>query len=651
MLITVKTFNGHNINDGSSYRTLLQNPYGMPDAMAVFIEQTNADAVDAGLYTVNVQQKVLKISVLNYANRYSLISQLKTWFKRGTQGELVVNFADDGVDYQMTCRVVNLVQDDNYPDRFTAILQSGISEWRAVTESMQATWTATGTTETQNISVGGKDETFLSVDITAVAGPASGYLYQNLYQLPNTPNLVHGLVPWCITVNTATLVSAGKMQADCDDLRIIDLNTGQELKRWIANPNNASTKVWVNLNFSLAGSFTLLTAVASSGAVEYLQFDANASGYINLLPPTGIVYHGTEWFAYSSKDATNSRLYISQRGVFGTTMQAHSANDVFNFLQYPLLMKYGNASAAAPSASDPNYDDTKPLPNLASSSNTSWVWTTSDKFYDPEHPNRTGGWTFIKQTLGPESEAFFVKQDAASGDPALGFKVASFEFASVWKDENVVFKGLLSRATGFTSVSMTGDKYRSNENWIGNTLWAFSYIGGLFTGQYLVRLWDEATPASAGSWTPWTHNSVSVTPRHQQSLEFWFWGGYPAAANAYAVSEMLTCTVVFDSTYIPTGTLLGEVGNYPLEVTLENETTGDAVTLNFTMLIGSTFSLDGETNTVQYNGVNAFGAVTMDDEGRAAYLRLQGGVTNTIRISGDDLGELDIDLSWYRRRL
>ena len=272
MLITVKTFNGHNINDGSSYRAMLQNPHGMPDAVPVFIEQANADAVDAGLYAVNVQNKVLSIKVLNYASRYALVSQLKTWFKRGVEGNLVVTFADDGVDYQMNCRVVNLVQEPEFPSQFSAILQTGTSSWRAVTETTQATWTATGTTETQDISVGGKDETFLSVDLTATAGPASGYLYQNLYQLPNTlsPLTGLGLIPWCITLNTAALVAAGKMQADCDDLRIVDLNTGQELKRWIASPNNAATKVWINLDFQKGLGFALAANVAGSGDVEYL---------------------------------------------------------------------------------------------------------------------------------------------------------------------------------------------------------------------------------------------------------------------------------------------------------------------------------------------------------------------------------------------
>jgi hypothetical protein len=647
MLIALKTFNGHNINDGTNYKTTLLNPHGLPDAAPVFIDQTDADSIDAGTYTVTVQQKVLSIEIRSSANRYALITQLKTWFKRGTQGALVATFSDESVDYQLTCRAVQLVQDPDYPMYFTATLQTGISAWRAVTATTHATWTATGTTETEAISVGGKDETFLSVNLTAVGGPASGYLYQNLYRLPNTWAVTHGLIPWCITVDTATLVTAGKMQADCDDLQIVDLNTGQELKRWIATPNNAATKVWINLNIQRGFEIALGAIVASSGVVDYLQFltDANHQAAMSLMPSQGILYHGTEWFAYDSLDPTNCRAYVSQRGLFGTTMQAHAVNDLFDYIQYPLAMKYGNASATAPSLVDTTYDDTKPLFNLASSSNTSWVWTSADKFYDPDHPNRTGAWSFIKQSLGDLSEIFYIKQDAASGDPAIGLKVASFQQGAVWKDENVEIRATLFRAPGITSVSMTGDKYRSNANWINAILYATDRAHSAWT-----TLWSEATPASAATWTAWTHNTVSVSPS-KGVVEFWIWGGYPAAADAYAAIEALTCTVVVDSAYVPTGAFLGEKNNYPLVVTLENETTGDLITLNYMMLIGKIFSIDGENRLVQYDGYNAFGAVTLDDEGRSVYLRLQGNVTNTIRITGADLGTLGIDLSWYRRRL
>jgi hypothetical protein len=646
MLITLKTFDGHNINDGTNYRTVLMNPHGLPDAAPVFLDQTNADPIDAGAYTVAVQQKVLSIKILDKTNRYALIAQLKSWFKRGTQGALVATFSDDSVDYQLTCRSINLVQDSDNGQYFTVILQTGTSAWRAVTATTHATWTATGTTETEAISVGGKDETFLSVDLTAAGGPAAGYLYQKLYQLPNTWNVAHGLIPWCITVDTATLVTAGKMQADCDDLRIIDLNTGQELKRWIATPNNASTKVWVNLNLQLGAWLILSESVASSGDVEYLQFPVNDNyrTYMAAMPQQGIMYHGTEWFAYSSISATLCRLYIAKRGLFGTTEQAHSPGDSFYYIQYPLAMKYGNASAAAPSSTDDRYDDTKPLISLASSSNTSWVWTASDEFYDPAHPDRTGAWSFNLRALGPESEIFYVKQDAETGDAAIGFRAQSFQVGSAWKDENVSLSASLYRAAGITTISMAGDKYRSNGNWINADLWRTS-------NNQWIRIWSEATPASEDTWTAWTHSGVTVTTDGAAILYLYFWGGYPADVEAYAIFELLTCTAAFNSAYVPTGTLLSEKNNYPLAVTLENETTGDSIQLDYIMIIGKAFSIDGEQNLVQYDGYSAYDALAIDDEGRSAYLRLQGGVTNTIRITGADLGTLSIVLSWYRRRL
>ncbi len=729
MLITLQSFNGHNIND-ASYRAMLLNPHGVTSAVPVFLEQANADSLDAGLYTVDVQNKVLNIKVLNYASRYSLISQLKTWFKRGTQGDLVATFADDGVDYQISCRVVNLVQDPGNP-YFTVILQTGTSTWRAVTESTQATWTATGTTETQDISVGGKDETFLSLAITAAGGSASGFLYQNIYRLPNTAGLAHGLIPWCITVDTAALItdntnkcqlnggidnvvttipydtvtgsipSAGmgivdseqiswtgktgttsgnltgvtrgiggttaashadnaeikvsKMLANCADLRIVDMNTGQEIKRWISNPNNASTKVWINLDLAKGFSLILGTSVSGVGVVSELKFAVtdDTIAQINEMPKTGIVYHGNEWFAYSDTDPATCRLIVAQRGLFGTTEEAHSAGAAFLYIQYPILMKYGNSTVSAPSTNDATYDLTKPLIDLANSSNTGWVWGgTGYPFFTSAYPfsnegwsGRTAPWNVTKRSLGIYS--LYAAADLLDLSPAIYFRVMNFYTFGGWGAENVEFTGTFYRAAGITSITMTGKKYRTNDNWLIDVGMRASLDGANY-----VYLFQEATPSAALSWENWTNNSTPTsTPTGSKYVQMLFRGGYPAAAAAHADIEALTCSAAFNSANIPSGAFLGAQGTLPLIVTLENETTGDVIYLNYLMALSKVFTIDGETKIVDYDGYSAFGALTLDDEGRSAYIRLQGGATNTIRVTGDDLGTLDIDLSWYRRRL
>lgn len=651
MLTKTKTFNAHNINDGVNLISHLENVTDSATAKPVYIEQAESDPLDADTYTVDVQNKVLRITIKNRGNRYALIRQLKTWFKRGTTGDLVVTFTDENFDYMLPCKVVNLVQDKDFPLQWIAILQTGTTAWRGVTADVVGTWVVTGTSETLDVDVEGFDETYLSATLTPTGGPASGYLYQDLYQLPNTVGITHGLIAHRISVDTATLITDTKMQADCDDLRIINLRTGEELKRWIYNPNNADTGVWVNLDMKKGFALTLSTAIADTNARAYLQFSVNTNmkKYIGEMEKTGFVYHGTEWFYYTSTDAVNCRLILGQRGVFGTTKQTHAAADIFYYIQYPLLMKYGNSSVSAPSTNDANYDDTKPLIKL-SSTNAQWIWDSTTKFYDPDHPNRTCGWQFNvktnnKNTNGYWTEAFYVKQNAESGDPALGLKVASFQVGALWKPDTVVLTALFTRAAMIITASMTGDKYRSGTKWLTASLQRL-------TGTTFYTLWTELLPTLAAVWQAWTHNSVSVATG-STGLRLILNGAYSESIQAYAAFEALTCTADFNSSNVQTGAFLGETNAYPMELTMENTHADypDAVTLDFVTLIDADFVIDAEAKSVTYDGSNVHSAMSLNDESRGPFIRLKGNETNTIQISGADLGTLSVVLSYYRRRL
>ena len=646
MLTHLKSFNGYAFNSATELAVLL-NPHGSSEAEPIFIEQANADPSESGLFTVAPQRKVVSVTVKG-GNRQAVIRTLKQVFKRGTKGDLVAWFADEAVDYMLPCRVESFIQDPEFPNNFTALLVTDRTAWRGVAADTEATWTVEDAGDTLNLSVAGSDETFLSAALTAQDGPAAGFLYQNIYQLPNTAGLAHGSIPWRITVDTAALVTAGKMQADCDDLRIFDLRTGQELRRWIADPNTSATKVWVVLNLTAGVALPLLTAVADTGDVSVLQFKKTkkVKNQIGKMPNSGVVYRGGEWFYYSAKDKANARLTIAKRGLYGTPLSAHSGGAVFGLIQHPLVMKYGNSSATEPALDDDDYDEMKPLFSLASSSNTAWVYGTADKFFDRANPNRTGAWVAFEKKLGNRSGTFTVKREAESGDPALGLKAASFLSGSTWKAENVTLAWTLFRAAGIIEVSMTGEKYRTNANWLATAgLWRSA------NGVDYFSLWNEATPASAATWTAFTRNSVAVAAgsRHLRLL---LAGGYKAVANAYAILSSLTATVTFSSGNVPTGTFLGEEASYPLELTITNETNGDSVAVSgFPMSIGKVFAMDGEARSVTYDGANSHSAVELNDESRAGFIRLVGGVENVITIAGDDLGELDVDLSYFRRRL
>lgn len=650
MLITVNTFNGETLNS-ASYQTVLLNQHGSTSAQPVYIEQANADSVKSGLFTVDRQNKVLSIRIKNYANRQALKQQIKQWFKRGTQGDLVVTFNDEGVDYLLPCTVLSFTPDPDDAMVYLVTLQTAVTAWRSVDSETESTWTVTGTGDDLALAVAGYDDTFLNVTLTARTGPASGYLHQNIYRLVNTPGVAHGVIGYCIELNTAALVSGGKLQADCDDLRIVNLHTGQELKRWIEGPNTTTTKVWIVLDMKKGFDLTLKTAVAGSGNVPYLQFavDANTKAKIAAMDKTGIVYEGNEWFLYSNTDAVNCRLTISKRGLFGTSEEAHSVNDVFYFIQYPLVFKYGNSSATDPADSDDTYDDTKPLINMADSDNETWIWDADHPFYDPLYPNRACGWKFSKTALGPESKVFYVKQDVETGDAALGLKVESFKVGALWKAETVTLMASFTHAASIIEVDeITGDKYRSNANWLKTA------VLQRLTGASVVTLLTITTPSAINTWQAWSGSNI-VVAAGTYTIRLLFSGGYPGADSAFAVLEGLTCTALFNTAKLPVGAFLGETNSYPLELTLNNvvasDNHDDGIALNYPMLIDKAFVLDGENRTAQYDGVNAHSAVTLNDESRSAFIRLKGGKTNTLTLAGSDVGEIDVDLSYYRRRL
>lgn len=67
-----------------------------------------------------------------------------------------------------------------------------------------------------------------------------------------------------ITLNTASLISAGKMQSDCDDIRVTDVN-GKVLPHWIETGTNAC-------NTTITAIWTKVPSIPTSGATVYLYY-------------------------------------------------------------------------------------------------------------------------------------------------------------------------------------------------------------------------------------------------------------------------------------------------------------------------------------------------------------------------------------------
>jgi prepilin-type N-terminal cleavage/methylation domain-containing protein len=102
-----------------------------------------------------------------------------------------------------------------------------------------------------------------------------------------------------VTVDTASLILAGKMQSDCDDIRFIDSDQLTSLNYWIdSGCNTSSTLVWVKVPSISASSSEIIylyygnpsAVAASNGDNTFIFYDDFSGTSLNT----------TKWQAYAS---------------------------------------------------------------------------------------------------------------------------------------------------------------------------------------------------------------------------------------------------------------------------------------------------------------------------------------------------------------
>lgn len=641
MDIYLKSFNGFSLNN-ANYKSAVITGKNPPDASAVFISQTEADAEDTGTFTRGVLAVPIHVSVIG-ANRNALESQLKEALMTGTGGELAVTFGDENRDYCKYCRVISVTA-SKYVGTYTIVMQTGERAWRAVTEDTAA-WSITGTGSTAEITVGGYSETALSFEMSPQTVPAGGYAYQRLYQLINTPGINFGVRPWKITVDTAALVATGKMQADCDDLAIVI--DGVMVKRWITDPNTDHTGVWVNIALQAGAAPTLKAGISDSATVTELVFVSSAANTaaVAAMPIHGYLVHGTEWIEYLGKKTAYS-VAVVKRGALGTTKQVHLANDVFRFVQHSILMLYGSTSATDPAQDDPNYDNDKPVFDLTASTNSSWVYTASTAFYDPANPTRPGSWKPVVKRLGDVSNIYTTSGNVAGAAPAMGMLMGSYLKLGKPAAESATLEWQLECPGKAASISMTGRKYKQTATWPATL--AVQFLAAVKAGAW-GYLFSDPQPTVIGEWQTITRTNYTLSGLHTW-IKFMLVGSMKAEAGSAAYYEVLTATVNFVAANVPSGTMLDEKAALVLVVTVENTTNGDRVGVMVPLLLYSTLAADGESHELTMDGQNAQAGLVIIDKGRSTWIRLRPGA-NVIRATGDNVGLITAALRWKVRRI
>jgi len=422
--------------------------------------------------------------------------------------------------------------------------------------------------------------------------------------------------------DTQTLVTASKMQANGDDLRVkVD---GTEVARWLDGINTATTKVWCNLNFLASQTATMAVIGDTTGTTLTSTTD------ITNWPSTGILYIDTEAITYTGKSVANKQFTGCTRGAKGTTAATHAASATAYWIQHDIWILYGNAGASAPTVDD-NY---KPAFELDHSTNTSWVY----EVFGEDDRLRTAAW---------ELNAYYT---TGGGGEATSLTSANHgTLATPWTDVGIamVCTGGSGKARltvynpcGITSANFSNGEYYRTTVYCDTLSVVSSVNGSAWATEANVSLTCDST------WRAWSFNAAITAG--SKYVGFDMYGYANPAATVY--SELADATLTLNSTFTPVVVLGAEQSNYDLAVTLTNSTTGESVQVTLTMQISQTLEIDTDNKTVILlaDNSNQRQALTEVGGARLDWLRLVTG-NNTLTWSDTGTVSVEVEILFDRR--
>lgn len=501
-------------------------------------------------------------------------------------------------------------------------------------------------------------DTTIDID-TAVGGglPAAGTGYVGTEQISWTANSGTQLTGVTRGVGGTTaavhaddaVITRSLVLANGDDFRV--LVDGVEVDRWFGTGagafNTAATLCWIAINMPAKRNTTLKTAISDTGTPTYIDINlttANTTA-ISAMPATGLVLIGTEEFSYQSKviTATALRLRVNERAVRNTVAAAHAANVSVIWIPYDIQVAYGNTSASAP-----DIDNTyKPAINLETSTNSSFVYAS---FYDITNPKgqRAAAWmpTLISTSgkLLSESGVYYGENMAADTDPAevMGMLVSTYISNGLYRAETASIEWRIRIPDGVSAVSSSGYKYRTKTSWATVARLQSSVDGITWVNEWAAT---EATPASATTWTAWTHNAESV-PNTSRLLRFYTNGSVTAVSGNYFAFEVTSATLTLVNA--PTVSLRAQESNYYLSATITNTTTGDYLTIAYPLQTNSTLYIDTDPNQPYAKRSGRLVNVVNPDTNRSKWLALAVG-SNTLTFTATANNNITCVVKWNDR--
>ena len=151
----------------------------------------------------------------------------------------------------------------------------------------------------------------------------SNWMYRRPLLVANTSGSTLTNEDVLVTLDTQTLISQGKLQSDCGDLKFIDSDDSSSIDYWIEDDcNTTSTKIWTRIPSLPNGGKTIYVYYGNSGATNgFLTWSGNIYLYADTTCPSG-------WTAAPA--GMNNRFLYGSSSTFGTTydVSSHTHNSL-----------------------------------------------------------------------------------------------------------------------------------------------------------------------------------------------------------------------------------------------------------------------------------------------------------------------------------
>lgn len=177
-----------------------------------------------------------------------------------------------------------------------------------------------------------------------------------------------------ISISTAALITAGKLQGDCDDIRITDVN-GKLLPHWIQtnvyNCNSSATKIWVKV--------PSIAAAASGNTTSLYLYYGNPSA--SNVESGGRVFNYFEDFTQNTNNkwiGKGGTLTVSGGVASWTTASCSYFYNSIDTVSAPNILEYGARPTAG---TEPNPGIDWPITGVSSYGNSECDATTSGDWY------------------------------------------------------------------------------------------------------------------------------------------------------------------------------------------------------------------------------------------------------------------------------